>query len=141
MYESPNVAELHVLECWERLRSQSFGRLAHHLMDEVHIVPVNYGVRGDEILFRTAEGEKLIGVVMNRDVAFETDEVLEHTAWSVVARGRARVLDEDEVEALGDDVVRSWVDYPKYDVVAIAVHTITGREVVLDPTAHTPVTG
>jgi nitroimidazol reductase NimA-like FMN-containing flavoprotein (pyridoxamine 5'-phosphate oxidase superfamily) len=138
MSESPNVTELHVLDCWERLRSRSFGRLAHHLTNEVHIVPVNYAVRGHDILFRTAEGEKLLGVVMNDDVAFETDEVLDHTAWSVVARGRARVLREDEVDALGDDFVHPWVDYPKYDVVAIAVHTITCRQFVLDRTDYTP---
>lgn len=135
MDDSPKVTELHVLDCWERLRTRSFGRLAHHLTNEVHIVPVNYAVRGHEILFRTAEGEKLIGVLMNDDVAFETDEVGDDSAWSVVARGRARVLGENEVDDLDDEgLLRPWVDTPKYDVVAIAVQTISGREFVVHRT-------
>ncbi len=132
MDDSPNVTELHVLDCWDKLRSRHFGRLAYHLTNEVHIVPVNYAVRGHEILIRTAEGDKLIGVLMNDDVAFETDEVSDHKAWSVVARGRARILGEPEVDAIEDDLLRSWVDTPKYDVVAIAVHALTGRAFALD---------
>lgn len=132
MEDSPKVSELHELDCWERLRARSLGRLAHHLTDEVHIVPVNYAVQGREILFRTAEGDKLLGVLMNDDVAFEVDDVGQETAWSVVARGRARVLSEAEAHVADRIQLVSWLDTPKYDVVAIAVHTITGREFVLD---------
>ena len=65
-------------QCWEFLRSHEFGRLAFHLVDEVHLTPVNYAVDHDTLLFRTAEGSKLLGVVMNPDVAFEVDEHDEH---------------------------------------------------------------
>jgi len=73
-----------------------FGRLAHHLADEVHIAPVNYAVDLDPVtgrrslLFRTAEGSKLLGVVMNPYVAFEVDEIVGERATSIVLRGRAR---------------------------------------------------
>ena len=57
--------------CWEFLRGHEFGRLAFHLAGEVHITPINYAVDGQTLLFRTSEGNKLLGVVMNDDVAFE----------------------------------------------------------------------
>jgi uncharacterized protein len=96
------VTEMGTEECWEFLRRHEFGRLAHHLADEVHIAPVNYAVDHDpasdrrSLLFRTAEGSKLLGVVMNPDVAFEVDEVVGEQATSVIVRGRARRLEEDE---------------------------------------------
>ena len=68
------VQELHPEECWEFLRAHEFGRMAFHLADEVHIAPINYAVDGKRLVFRTAEGSKLLGVVMNEDVAFEIDE-------------------------------------------------------------------
>ena len=34
-------------DCWEMLHAQEFGRLAFHLADEVHLVPINYAVDAD----------------------------------------------------------------------------------------------
>src|SRR6478736_3167003 len=88
--------------CWQMLSAEEFGRLAFHLADEVHLVPINYAV--DErrrIVFRTAEGSKLLGLTMNADVAFEIDHFGQEEATSIVVRGRARQLEgheEDEIE-------------------------------------------
>ena len=30
--------------CWQMLHEEEFGRLAFHLADEVHLVPINYAV-------------------------------------------------------------------------------------------------
>ena len=57
--------------------------------DQVHITPINYVVDKDTLLFRTAEGSKLLGVVMDEDVAFEIDGENGHIAWSVIVRGTA----------------------------------------------------
>jgi uncharacterized protein len=67
------VTDLSAEECWDMLRSEEFGRLAFRLVDEVHITPINYAVEGGTLLFRTAEGDKLLGVVMGAGVAFEVD--------------------------------------------------------------------
>ena len=56
------VTELTSEECWEMLREEEFGRLAYRLVDEVHITPINYAVEGGSLLFRTAEGNKLLAV-------------------------------------------------------------------------------
>ena len=81
------VTELTSEECWEMLREEEFGRLAYRLVDEVHITPINYAVEGGSLLFRTAEGNKLLAVAMGSEVAFEIDRYGEDSARSVVVRG------------------------------------------------------
>lgn len=117
-------------QCWERLNSHEFGRLAYHLTDEVHLVPVNYAADGGRLLIRTAEGSKLLGVVMNSDVAFEIDEVDDDAeiAWSVVARGRAEILDGDAARAADALPLLPWVPEPKFIIVAITPSEVSGRE-------------
>ena len=121
------VTELTADECWELLRSEELGRLAFRLLEDVHITPMNYAVEGETLLFRTAEGDKLLGVVMGAPVAFEVDRYDEESARSVVVRGTARVLPEDEAHRADDLKLRPWVPTLKYDVVEIAPHVITGR--------------
>lgn len=130
MSEVPTVQILSEAECWARLRATEFGRMAYHLADEVHIAPVNYAVDGGRILFRTAEGSKLLGLVMNEDVAFEIDLVDEEAenAWSVVARGRAQILEGEQVRQADNLRLRPWVSSAKHNVVAIAVEEVSGRE-------------
>jgi nitroimidazol reductase NimA-like FMN-containing flavoprotein (pyridoxamine 5'-phosphate oxidase superfamily) len=127
MSEQGPVGQMTTDECWEMLRATEFGRLAFHLAGEVHLTPINYAVDHDTLLFRTAEGSKLLGVVMNPDVAFEIDEFDEHHARSVVVRGVARRLEEDEEHRAESVPLRPWVTTLKYDVVEIRPTEITGR--------------
>ena len=127
------VRHLSTAECWTFLRGHELGRMAYHLLDEVHIAPINYAIDHDPItgrhslLVRTAEGSKLLGVVMNADVAFEVDEVDGEHATSVVLRGRGRRLEEDEEHRAENLPLRPWVDTPKWNVVEIEVTEISGR--------------
>jgi uncharacterized protein len=128
---SPNdnnaVHVLHPEECWEFLRGHEFGRLGFHLADEVHIVPINYAVDDNRLLFLTAEGSKLLGVTMNSDVAFEVDEIIDEHATSVLVRGRARQLVGSAAWVADRLPLRPWVDTPKYIVVEITADEINGR--------------
>ena len=130
MTDTPNRTVLSEQECWARLEATEFGRLAYHLADEVHIAPVNYAVDQREIVFRTAEGSKLLGVVMNQDVAFEIDDVVEEEerAWSILVRGTARILEGQDARDADNLRLRPWVDYDKFNVVAITVQELSGRE-------------
>jgi nitroimidazol reductase NimA-like FMN-containing flavoprotein (pyridoxamine 5'-phosphate oxidase superfamily) len=124
-------------QCWEMLRAEEFGRLAFRLVDEVHITPVNYAADGRTLLFRTAEGDKLLGVVLGAQVAFEVDRYDEHSARSVVVRGTPRLLGEDEAHRAENVPLRPWVRTPKYNVVEIAPQVVTGRAFQLArPWAH-----
>ncbi|HEY0903931.1 MAG TPA: pyridoxamine 5'-phosphate oxidase family protein [Marmoricola sp.] len=127
MSEEQPVGAMTTEECWEMLRANEFGRLAFHLGDEVHLTPINYAVDHDTLLFRTAEGSKLLGVEMNADVAFEIDEFDEDHARSVIIRGVARHLGEDEEHRAEHVPLRPWVTTLKYDVVEVRPTEISGR--------------
>lgn len=123
--------ELTLEECWAFLATQELGRLAFRLLDDVHIVPVNYALDGRTLLFRTAPGNKLFSVELGASVAFEVDEIDGETARSVVIRGRARRLEEPEEHRADNIPLHVWVDSPKYFVVELAPDEITGREFAL----------
>ena len=125
------ITELTTEECWTALRGDEFGRLAYRLGDELGLVPVNYAVDGETLLFRTAEGSKLLGVVMHPDVVFEIDHFEQEQATSVVVRGQARKLEEDEEHRADNLPLRPWVDTLKYNVVEIEPTQLTGRRFVL----------
>jgi nitroimidazol reductase NimA-like FMN-containing flavoprotein (pyridoxamine 5'-phosphate oxidase superfamily) len=121
------VHVLHPEESWEFLDSHEFGRLAYHLADEVHIVPINYAVHDHSVYFSTTEGSKLLGVAMNCDVAFEADEVVGEHATSVVVRGRAKEVTTDTTWILEQLPLRPWIDTVKTVVIRLDVDEITGR--------------
>lgn len=135
MDESDPVEEMSTDECWAMLNAHEFGRVAFHLGPEVHLVPVNYAVSGKSLLFRTAPGSKLVGCVMNPDIVFEIDQYDDRTASSVIVRGSARRLHEDQ-QHLADDIgLHPWVPTPKYEVVEIRADEVTGRRFYLDRSA------
>ena len=70
--------------------------MAFRLMEEIHIAPINYAAEGRRLLFRTAAGDKLLGVVMGAEGAFEVDRFEGESARSVVVRGTAHLLSEDD---------------------------------------------
>ena len=127
MAEEEGVTQLSVEQCWEMLRANEFGRLAFRLVDEVHITPINYAVDHEALLFRTAEGNKLLSVAMGSEVAFEIDEYDEDSARSVVVRGKPRLLGEDEAHRAENTPLRPWVSALKYNVVEIVPEAVTGR--------------
>lgn len=126
-YQDERITVLSTAECWELLRSARFGRLAYRLGNEVNLVPVNFGVDGDRLLFRTAEGDKLLGVVMNPEVVFEIDEHDDREAHSVVVRGTARRLEEDEEHRADEIGLDSWLGTVKFNVVEIRPTSLSGR--------------
>jgi nitroimidazol reductase NimA-like FMN-containing flavoprotein (pyridoxamine 5'-phosphate oxidase superfamily) len=132
MFDEDVVIELDRDECWAALRADEFGRLAYRLGDEINLVPLNYAVDGDTLLFRTAEGSKLLGIVMNPEVVLEIDSYDEESAQSVVVRGRARLLDEHEAHRADATRLRPWVPTLKYNVVEIEPVAISGRRFALE---------
>ena len=127
MAEDEGVTRLSAEQCWNLLRAHEFGRLAFRLVDEVYITPINYAVDHQALLFRTAEGNKLLSVAMGSEVAFEIDEYDEDSARSVVVRGTPRLLGEDEAHWAENIPLRPWVGALKYNVVEIVPENVTGR--------------
>ena len=124
------MRELGMSECWSRLRSSDVGRLAVYTeADGVDIFPVNHVVDGGTVVFRTADGTKLASIDDGYSAAFEVDGTDNaHHAWSVVAKGVARVISRhDELVDIFDLDVRPWHDGDKPCFVRITPTSVTGR--------------
>jgi nitroimidazol reductase NimA-like FMN-containing flavoprotein (pyridoxamine 5'-phosphate oxidase superfamily) len=121
-------------ECWELLLSASFGRLAASVADDIEIFPLNFVAADRRLLFRTAEGTKLLALTVNNRVALETDDIGRVDAWSVVVKGIARVLDtQAEIDAADALPLRPLIPTLKYIWVEITPTEITGRRFNLEP--------
>jgi nitroimidazol reductase NimA-like FMN-containing flavoprotein (pyridoxamine 5'-phosphate oxidase superfamily) len=121
-------------ECWELLLSASLGRLGLSVADEPEIFPVNFVAADKRIVFRTAEGTKLLELTVNNRVALETDGVGRDEAWSVVVKGTARVLDKEwEIIAANALPLRPLVPTLKYNFIEITPVAVTGRKFTLGP--------
>lgn len=122
------VATLSPEECWEKLGQQELGRIVTHVGDAIDIFPVNYVTDHETLVFRTAEGSKLLELTVNEDVLFEVDDHTESEAWSVVVRGRAHRLDTTDQVAHADTLaLQPWIPTLKYNYVRIDAATLTGR--------------
>ncbi|WP_418275024.1 pyridoxamine 5'-phosphate oxidase family protein [Isoptericola jiangsuensis] len=115
-------------ECWEVLGTRSIGRLATAVGGEPEIFPVSFGVAERRLYFVTMPGTKLVELVVNSRVAFESDEHTEQTATSIVVKGVAELLDTDadiaEAEATG---VRPFADSGQSIWVRITPTQVSGR--------------
>lgn len=89
--DSPQI--LTESECLALLRSCTLGRISFASGGEIEIFPVNYGIEGSIIVFRSGPGTKL-DAVPNTAVAFEVDgwDAESGRGWSVVAKGRAEEI-------------------------------------------------
>lgn len=116
-------------ECWELLRSREFGRLAYVADGAPHIVPINYRVDDTQLVFRTADGEKLHSILLENRVAFEVDEIddAQEIGLSVVLRGHTVVLPAEEEIRLEQVGLRAWLGSGKPVLVAIQPDEVTGR--------------
>lgn len=123
--------ELDPEECVALLRSQLLGRVAITTSDGPHIVPVNYSVVEEMIVFRTTP-YSLLGIHgMNVPIAFEVDQAdHEHrTGWSVVARGVSEpIADPDEIERInGVRAPDPWAAGQRVLYVGVPWTELTGR--------------
>jgi hypothetical protein len=114
-------------ECLRLLATVSIGRIAISSGALPVILPINYRVDGDRILFRTGSGTKLDAATRNAVVAFEVDHIdpMYHSGWSVVVTGIAA-----DVEGAADEAIWSTPRWAGGDVdrlVAISINQISGR--------------
>jgi len=128
------ITEMTGNEPWDFVADHTFGRLALAVLGQPEIFPVNYALVGRRIAFRTAEGTKLMGVLLDSHVAFEVDEVSGEGATSVVLKGTARQIEtQEEADELDLADLHSWVPTLKYNLVVIDVSEISGRRFRFGP--------
>lgn len=130
----PRLEELPAETCLRIVGRHHFGRVAVNDDEGPVILPVNYVLDGDAIVFRTGEGTKLDAALRGAPATFEVDGVDEprRTGWSVLVRGTVReVTDGDEVARLRQLPIEPYPggDRPRY--VRLAAASVTGRRIPL----------
>lgn len=122
------VLELDDEQSWRLLEGTKHGRLVVSVAGEPDIFPVNYVTADRKIYLRTAPGNKLAQLTINSAVLFETDGILSEEAWSVVLRGKARVLSNSaELAAVEELGLKTWVPTLKDFYVEIEPTSVSGR--------------
>ena len=121
-------------ECDALLAENLIGRIGFVADGDVVIFPVNYRFTDHTIGFRTAGGTKLEVAANHQPVAFEIDgyDTEAKTGWSVLVKGIARYVVEDEEEAMLADLdLRPWAPLTQVRRwVRISPEEITGRKIV-----------
>ena len=137
--------ELTVKECLELLHGGVVGRVAMCTPMGPRIVPLNYAMYGDAIIIRTTPYSELGTYGWKTDLAFEIDHLdyENHTGWSVVAIGRAHMVDDpDELHEIRESwEPRPWARGQRNLYLKVAWHDISGRSLGAhgSPSSMTPV--
>jgi nitroimidazol reductase NimA-like FMN-containing flavoprotein (pyridoxamine 5'-phosphate oxidase superfamily) len=128
---SSPLQELSPAECRELLEAGGVGRVAFRSPSGQQIVPVNFQVNGNSIVFRTTPYTELGLHGPGTNAAFEVDHLdAEHQAgWSVVARGRLQVVsDHDEVKTIQRDAdPEPWAWGVRRLYLKLPMANLTGR--------------
>jgi nitroimidazol reductase NimA-like FMN-containing flavoprotein (pyridoxamine 5'-phosphate oxidase superfamily) len=119
-------------ECLQLLGQATVGRVAVTSAALPTILPVNFWLDRDRIVFRTGAGTKLAAATRNAVVAFEVDDFdpLDHTGWSVVVTGVARrVVDADDQDRLDTLRIARWATGLDGIVVEVSLEVVSGRRI------------
>lgn len=126
------TSQLDRADCMRLLARSTFGRIGITVGALPVVLPVNYRLVDDHIVFRTGQGTKLDAATRNSIVAFQVDDIdpLSHSGWSVMVTGEARevtdVGDLADLEAAG---IPHWVHSEDDATMAVATTMVTGRRV------------
>ncbi len=132
--ESPLLEVLDRRACLELLAQGVIGRLAIVVTGAPRIMPVNYVLDDEEIVFRSGPGSKLAAAERG-PACFEIDSFdrSTRTGWSVVASGRLEEITPHQSAAL--DAARHlridpWAGGAKSHWMRLIPSRITGRRIV-----------
>ena len=117
-------------ECLRLLAGAHIGRLALSIDALPVILPVNFVMHDDQVVFRTAPGTKLSAAARSAVVAFEADQIdpMRHEGWSVLVTGRAHeVVDTKRIGRLALLPLRPWAPGTRDHFIAVETDRISGR--------------
>ena len=126
-----DLVELTRDTCVALLRGRSWGRIAAGVSGWPAILPVNYVLHRDDIVFRSGAGAKLEDVPYST-VAFQIDDAHERGrwGWSVLVQGAAFDITHSADERsrhLRTLDVPTWAPGPKDHWIRVAIVNLTGR--------------
>jgi len=126
-------------ECLGLLATTAVGRVGLIVDGKPEVLPVNYGLDGDSVLFRTAEGT-VLNQASGQVVAFEVDHFDEtsHTGWSVLVQGLAHNI-SDTIDPTSERLRRlaviTWAPDSRDRWFRVVPDRITGRRLRVFPDA------
>jgi uncharacterized protein len=127
---APGVDVLGRTECLELLGRGETGRVAVTIGALPAVLPVSYGLAGDDVVFLAREGSDLARAATGAVVAFETDHVdaAGGEAWSVVVTGLAvPVTDPADLEACRARELGPWTQERRPVFMRLATEVVSGR--------------
>jgi len=130
--EATRIASLGPEQCRQLLATQAVGRLGFVSGGVPDVLPVNYVLDGDAVVFATSPGSKLWGAARS-PVAFEVDfvDVATRSGWSVVVHGLAQEITDADGESLRRRLaalpLAPWPGGHRHHLVRIPTFSVTGR--------------
>jgi uncharacterized protein len=127
------LMELDRQECMELLVAKAVGRLAYVVDNGARILPFNYIVAEDSVIFRTVPDGEVYHHALSSICAFEVDETDEffQSGWSVVVVGRLELATEDDfARMLYGKMPEPWVGGNRYMFVRLWCDHVSGRRVI-----------
>ena len=133
-HDAGELTALDESECWNLVAGLEIGRIAVATAGRGPlVVPVNYVVDRDAIVFRSDEGDKLDALlVAGAQASFQVDflDPAHHTGWSVLISG---VVEEVDLADVGHLTLRPWAEGPKRHWLRLRPMVVTGRHLHLPP--------
>lgn len=126
------IETLSQAECFDLIGDETIGRFVFHDTEGLAALPVNFGLAGEQVIFRTDVGSHL-REVLSGPVAFEIDHADPDSGegWSVLIRGDAEELSLEQVHELlhrtHGTVPHPWAEGVHNIWVAITPGKVTGR--------------
>jgi nitroimidazol reductase NimA-like FMN-containing flavoprotein (pyridoxamine 5'-phosphate oxidase superfamily) len=117
-------------ECVGLLETRRLGRVSVSIGALPAILPVNYVVWNDAVVFRSAPGTKVSAALMGTVVAFEVDDATADLSggWSVLVVGHAsEIRDLATLERVRQLPLASWAPGQRDHFVRISTERVSGR--------------
>jgi nitroimidazol reductase NimA-like FMN-containing flavoprotein (pyridoxamine 5'-phosphate oxidase superfamily) len=125
--------ELDREDCLALLRDESVGRVALTARALPVVLPVNFALMEDDIVWRSAQGTKLNDASAGFVVAFEADhyDPERKFGWSVMIQGLAHVIEDAEELARARELpLESWALEGAADrYVRLVPNVVTGTRI------------
>ena len=128
MDDEPELHNIDVEECFDLLSRCTVGRVAVNV-DNLGplVVPVNFVLDGEVVVFRTDAGTKLT-LLAKGPVSFQVDGIdhMHQVGWRVLVRGVGYEADDWEVKHLD---LRPWAGGKRQHWVRLVPGVVTGRRI------------
>ena len=126
-------------ECLALLDRSILGRVALSMGALPTILPINFRLIDDHIVFRTGVGSKLDAASRGAVIAFEVDsfDPMDHTGWSVVVTGIAQESPTTDWSGpILSTAVPRWAPSGSSRILFLPTDLVSGRRITH---AHPPV--